>query len=121
MELGVIGFIFSALSLYFNGYVLKFNRLDSLVRGFCKSRSCNKVAQRKILLLRVKMIKYVHLMIILSLISNTFSIAFLFFKQDRMGNSFFFLAMFFFFSSALAGGIELFYSTKAINLELEDV
>ena len=117
--------LFPAISVLFLAYSNRFlaiaNRIREQHNLFNKTQS--PVAKKQIdsLRLRIRFIVAMQLLAVVGVISCTLAMELIFYELQYYGNLTFGLSMVFIVLSLLASVSELLISTKALNIELEDM
>ncbi len=117
--------LFPAITILFLAYSNRFLTIASRIRekhvDFNKTRS--PIAQKQIASFRhrLQFIVVMELFAVVGIISCTVAMGFIFFGLQQCGNFAFGISIAFITLSLLASIIELLLSTKALNIELEDM
>lgn len=117
--------LFPAITILFLAYSNRFLTIATRIRekhaDFNKTHS--PVAQKQIASFRrrLQFIVVMQLFAVLGIISCTVAMGFIFFNSQQWGNCAFGTSIVFITLSLLASIIELLLSTKALNIELEDM
>jgi hypothetical protein len=117
--------LFPAITILFLAYSNRFLTIATRIRekhaDFNKTRS--PVAEKQIasFRLRLRYIVAMEMFGVLGIISCTVAMGFIFYGFQNYGNIAFAISMIFIVLSLLASTIELFFSMRALNIELEDM
>lgn len=117
--------LFPAITILFLAYSNRFLTIATRIRekhaDFNKTHS--PVAEKQIasFRLRLRFIVAMEMFAVLGIISCIISTGFIFYRLQNVGNLAFAISMIFIVLSLLASIIELFFSTRALNIELEDM
>ena len=117
--------LFPAITILFLAYSNRFLTIATRIRekhiDFNKTHS--PIAQKQIASFRrrLQFIVAMELFAVLGIISCTVAMGFIFFNLQQAGNLAFAISIVFITLSLLASIIELLLSTKALNIELEDM
>jgi hypothetical protein len=117
--------LFPAITILFLAYSNRFLTIATRIRekhaDFNKTRS--PIAQKQIVSFR-RRLQYIvgmEMFAVLGIISCIVAMGFIFFGFQYYGNLSFAISMTFIVLSLFASVIELFFSTRALNIELEDM
>lgn len=117
--------LFPAISLLMLAYTNRFLALASLIRNLHAKFPHNNqnvvLAQLKNLRLRIKLIKYMQGLGVLSIFLCVVCILFLFFNYFTIAKILFACSLFIFLSSLALSLLEINISTNALELELSDM
>jgi len=117
--------LFPAITILFLAYSNRFLTIATRIRekhaDFNKTHS--PIAQKQIVSFRRRIgyIVAMEMFAVLGIISCIFSTGFIFYGLQYYGNVSFAISMLFIILSLFASMIELWFSTRALNIELEDV
>ncbi|MGB4499346.1 MAG: DUF2721 domain-containing protein [Methylococcaceae bacterium] len=117
--------LFPAITILFLAYSNRFLTIATRIRekhaDFNKTRS--PIAQKQIVSFRRRLqyIVAMEMFAVLGIISCIVAMGFIFFGFQYYGNLSFAISMMFIVLSLFASVIELFFSTRALNIELEDM
>ncbi|MEN9897103.1 MAG: hypothetical protein RLZZ66_752 [Pseudomonadota bacterium] len=117
--------LFPAITILFLAYSNRFLTIASRIREkhdvFSKTQS--PIAQKQILSFRkrIRLILAMELLAVLGIIHCTVAMGFVFFSMQYLGNIAFALSIIFIIFSLIASIGELLLSTKALNIEIEDM
>lgn len=117
--------LFPAITILFLAYSNRFLTIATRIRekhaDFNKTHS--PIAEKQIISFRrrLRYIVAMEMFAVLGIISCIVSTALIFFGRQYDGNLAFVVSMIFIILSLLASIIELFFSTRALNIELEDM
>jgi hypothetical protein len=117
--------LFPAITILFLAYSNRFLTIASRIREkhdvFSKTKS--PIAQKQIVSFRkrIRLILAMELLAILGIIHCTVAMGFVFFSMQYQGNIAFALSIIFIILSLIASIGELLLSTKALNIEIEDM
>ncbi len=114
--------LFSGISMFFNGYTIRYLNLSRLIRDFHNhpDKDCNLKAQISNLKLRVIYIKWIQFFSVLSLLLATLSVFTIFFKYIQTGWILFTFSIISFLISLIISALEIKISTIALNISLKD-
>jgi flagellar biosynthesis protein FlhB len=114
--------LFSGISMFFNGYTIRYLNLSRLIRDFHNhpDKDCNLEAQISNLRLRVIYIKWIQFFSVLSLLLATLSVFTIFFKYIQTGWILFTFSIISFLISLIISALEIKISTIALNISLKD-
>ncbi|MCL7421814.1 MAG: DUF2721 domain-containing protein [Methylobacter sp.] len=117
--------LFPAISVLFLAYANRFLAIASRIREqhnlFNKTQSPVAKKQIESLRKRIRFIIAMQLLAVIGIISCIIAMGLIFFGLQTYGNIMFGLSMVFIILSLLASVSELLISTKALNIELEDM
>lgn len=117
--------LFPAITILFLAYSNRFLTIATRIRekhaDFNKTHS--PIAEKQIISFRrrLRYIVAMEMFAVLGIISCIVSTGYIFFENQHYGNLAFAISMIFIILSLLASIIELFFSTRALNIELEDM
>lgn len=117
--------LFPAITILFLAYSNRFLTIATRIRekhaDFNKTHS--PIAEKQIISFRhrLRYIVAMEMFAVLGIISCIVSTGYIFFGEQYYGNLAFVISMVFIILSLLASIIELFFSTRALNIELEDM
>jgi uncharacterized protein DUF2721 len=122
MNYAIPALLFSGISMFFNGYTIRYLNLSRLIRDFHNhpDKDCNLKAQISNLRLRVKYIKWIQFFSVLSLLFATLSVFTIFFKHIQTGCILFTFSIISFLISLIISALEIKISTIALNISLKD-
>jgi len=122
MNYAIPALLFSGISMFFNGYTIRYLNLSRLIRDFHNhpDKDCNLEAQISNLRLRVKYIKWIQFFSVLSLLLATLSVFTIFFKHIQTGWILFAFSIISFLISLIISALEIKISTIALNISLKD-
>ena len=114
--------LFSGISMFFNGYTIRYLNLSRLIRDFHNhpDKDCNLEAQIPKLRLRLIYIKWIQFFSVLSLLLATLSVFTIFFKYIQTGWILFTFSIISFLISLIISALEIKISTIALNISLKD-
>lgn len=114
--------LFSGISMFFNGYTIRYLNLSRLIRDFHNhpDKDCNLEAQISNLRLRVIYVKWIQFFSVLSLLLATLSVFTIFFKYIQTGWILFTFSIISFLISLIISALEIKISTIALNISLKD-
>ena len=114
--------LFSGISIFFNGYTLRYLSLSKLIRDFHNhpDKDCNIKAQISNFRLRAKYIKWIQFFSVFSLLLATTSTFTLFFEYIYIGWILFSCSIISFLISLIISALEIKISTIALNISLKD-
>ena len=114
--------LFSGISMFFNGYTIRYLTLSRLIRDFYNhpNKDCNMEAQISIFRVRIKYVKWIQFFSVLSLLLATLSIFTIFFEYIQTGWILFALSMVSCLISLIISALEIKLSTIALNISLKD-
>lgn len=114
--------LFSGISMFFNGYTVRYLNLFKLIREFHNhpNKNSNLEAQIENLRLRIKYIKWIQFFSVFSLFLATLSVFTIFFKYIQIGWIFFSFSIISFLISLIISAIEIKISTISLNISLKD-
>lgn len=114
--------LFSGISMFFNGYTVRYLNLSKLIRDFHShpDKDCNLKAQIEVFRLRVKYIKWIQLFSVFSLLLATLSVFTIFFEYIQTGWILFAFSIISFLISLIISALEIKISTIALNISLKD-
>lgn len=117
--------LFPAISVLFLAYTNRFLAIASRIREqhnlFNKTQSPVAKKQIESLRLRIRFIIAMQLLAVIGIIGCILSMALIFYGLQNYGSLTFGISMVFIVLSLLASASELLISTKALNIELEDM
>lgn len=117
--------LFPAITILFLAYSNRFLTIATRIRekhaDFNKTHSPVAAKQIMSFRLRLRYIVAMEMFAVLGIISCTIAMGFIFYGLQNYGNIAFAISMLFIVLSLLASIIELFFSMKALNIELEDM
>ncbi len=117
--------LFPAISVLFLAYANRFlaiaNRIRDLHDRFNKNQNPVTIRQISSLRNRIRLIIIMQLLAVSGIISCVFTMGLIYFGFQKIADSIFVLAILFIVLSLLVSMTELLISTKALNLELEDM
>lgn len=125
IEITTPALLFPAITILFLAYSNRFLTIATRIRekhaDFNKTQS--RVAQKQIasFRLRLRFIVAMEVFAVLGIISCTVAIGFIFYSLQQAGNFAFATSILFIVLSLLASILELFFSTRALNIELADM
>ncbi|UUV19244.1 DUF2721 domain-containing protein [Fusobacteria bacterium ZRK30] len=114
--------LFSGISMFFNGYTIRYLNLSQLIRDFHNQpdKNCNIKAQISNFRLRVKYIKWIQFFSVFSLFLATLSTFTIFFEYIQIGWILFTTSIISFLISLIISALEIKISTIALNISLKD-
>ncbi|MCS5420828.1 MULTISPECIES: DUF2721 domain-containing protein [Psychrilyobacter] len=114
--------LFSGISMFFNGYTIRYLNLSRLIRDFHSrpDKDCNLKAQIEIFRLRVKYIKWIQLFSVFSLLLATLSVFTIFFEYIQTGWILFAFSIISFLISLIISALEIKISTTALNISTKN-
>ena len=114
--------LFSGISMFFNGYTIRYLTLSRLIRDFHNrpDKDCNVEAQISIFRSRIQYVKWIQFFSVFSLLLATLSIFTIFFKYIQIGWILFAFSMISFLISLIISALEIKLSTIALNISLKD-
>ena len=112
--------LFSGISMFFNGYTIRYIKLSKLIRNLHKipEKNYNIVTQIEQFRKRLKYVKWIQFFSVLSLIFATLSIFFGFLEFNFLYYSFFIFSFINFLISLIISILEIKISTKALDISL---
>ncbi len=117
--------LFPAISVLFLAYANRFlaiaNRIRDLHDRFNKNQNPVTIRQISSLRNRIRLIIIMQLLAVSGIISCVFTMGLIYFGFQKIADSIFVLVILFIVLSLLVSMTELLISTKALNLELEDM
>jgi hypothetical protein len=125
IEITTPALLFPAITILFLAYSNRFLTIATRIRekhaDFNKTRS--PVAEKQIasFRLRLRFIVAMEMFAVLGIISCTVAMGLIFFSLQQAGNFAFATSILFIILSLLASIMELIFSTRALNIELEDM
>ncbi|GAB6138537.1 DUF2721 domain-containing protein [Halanaerobaculum tunisiense] len=118
--------LFSTLSLLMAAYAVRFSAVAKLIRRLSLKIKNNNSDQpeyyRKqifILSKRISYIKFLQFFGVLSLFCSTSTMLLLLFKEVMIATIFFSIAIILFLLALIIAAIEIYYSTKALNIKTQ--
>lgn len=125
MDITTPALLFPAISVLFLAYANRFlaiaKRIRDLHDRFNKTRSPITQKQIESLKKHIRLIIIMQLLAVMGIICCVFAIGFIFFGFSFSASIAFCISMFFIVLSLLTSMRELLMSTKALNLELEEI
>jgi hypothetical protein len=127
MELSTPAILFSTISLLLLAFTNRYLAMANLVRGLHKKfkeeglKDSRLVPQIKLLLKRLRLIRNMQIISILSLLFSAISMLFLFMKEENIGIAIFGIAIGLLILSLIISVIEITMSNEAIKIELSDM
>lgn len=114
--------LFSGISMFFNGYTIRYLNLFKLIREFHNhpNKDCNLKAQIENFRLRIIYIKWIQFFSVFSLLLATLSVFTIFFEYIRTGYILFFFSTISFLISLIISALEIKISTVSLNISLKD-
>ncbi|KXS41154.1 MAG: Protein of unknown function (DUF2721) [Candidatus Frackibacter sp. T328-2] len=119
-------FLFSTISLLMSAYGVRFTKICQVARNLSSEIRDTDLPKKKnfkkqllIFTKRLGYIRYLQLFAVVSLFFSTLSMFFLLFGKIDFGNITFILAVLFFLVSLVTSLIEIYYSMKALDINLE--
>jgi len=114
--------LFSGISLFLNGYTIRYLTLSRLIRDFYNhpDKDCNMETQISIFRVRIKYVKWIQFFSVFSMLLATLSIFTMFYEYIRIGWIFFSFSMISFLISLIISAIEIKISTIALNISLKN-
>lgn len=114
--------LFSGISMFFNGYTIRYLNLFRLIREFNNypDKDCNLKPQIENFRLRIKYIKWIQLFSVFSLFLATLSIFTIFFEYIQIGLILFSLSIISFLISLIISALEIKISTISLNISTTD-
>jgi hypothetical protein len=126
LEVNTPAFLFSTISLLMSAYAGRFSKISKMIRRLSvdlhSSNSAEKQYLKEQILLfskRISYIKRLQLSGISSLFCSSLSMFFLLFEKVILANISFVFAIIFFLLCLLISLIEIYYSVRALELNLE--
>ena len=123
MELSTAALLFGSISLILLAYTNRFHTLASLIREIHSSANNSDTLQKEqipLLRRRLTLVKYMQALGVLSFLLCTASLFFLFIKMLFLGKLVFLLSVVTLMLSLTLSLIEVWVSTKALDLVLND-
>jgi len=122
MNYAIPALLFSGISMFFNGYTIRYLNISKLIRNFYNhpDKDCNIEAQISNFRLRLKYIKWIQFYSVSSLFLATLSIFTIFFEYIQIGWILFLFSMISFLISLIISALEIKISTIALNISLKD-
>ncbi|MGB6128284.1 MAG: DUF2721 domain-containing protein [Psychrilyobacter sp.] len=122
MNYAIPALLFSGISMFFNGYTIRYLNISKLIRNFHNhpDKDCNIEAQILNFRLRLKYIKWIQFFSVFSLFLATLSIFTIFFQHIQVGWILFLFSMICFLISLIISALEIKISTIALNISLKD-
>lgn len=122
MNYAVPALLFSGISMFFNGYTVRYIKLSKLIRSFHEipNKDYNITSQIDQFRIRLKYIKWIQFFSILSLFLATLSMFFGFLNFHFFYQLSFFLSFICFLISLIISVLEINTSTKALDISLND-
>ncbi|SOE19679.1 Protein of unknown function [Spirosomataceae bacterium TFI 002] len=127
MEVSTPAILFSTISLLLLAFTNRYLAMANLIRGLHKkfkeegTKDPRLVPQIKLLLKRLKLIRNMQIISILSLLFSAVSMLFLFLKEEEIGIMIFGAAIGLLILSLVISVIEITMSNEAIKIELSDM
>lgn len=127
MEITTPAILFSTVSLLLLAFTNRYLAMANLIRGLHKkfqedgTRDNRLIPQIKLLLLRLRLIRNMQIISVLSLLFSAVSMFLLFFHFFEAGKGLFVLAMCFQIIALLMSVYEITLSNQAIKIELSDM
>lgn len=114
--------LFSGISMFFNGYTIRYLNLSKLIRDFHNHPDKNSNIQSQIsnFRLRVKYIKWIQFFSVFSLFLAALSMFTIFFEHIQIGWVLFAFSIISFLISLIISALEIKISTIALNISLKD-
>lgn len=114
--------LFSGISMFFNGYTIRYLNLSKLIRDFHNHPDKNFNIQSQIsnFRLRVKYIKWIQFFSVSSLFLAALSMFTIFFEHIQIGWVLFAFSIISFLISLIVSALEIKISTIALNISLKD-
>lgn len=122
MNYAIPALLFSGISMFFNGYTIKYLNLSKLIRDFHNhpDKDCNIEAQILNFRLRIKYVKWIQFFSVFSLFLATLSVFIIFFEHIQTGWVLFIFSIISFLISLVISAMEIKISTIALNISLKD-
>lgn len=127
MEVSTPAILFSTISLLLLAFTNRYLAMANLIRGLHKkfkeegTKDPRLVPQIKLLLRRLKLIRNMQIISILSLLFSAVSMLFLFLKEEEIGIMIFGAAIGLLILSLIISVVEITMSNEAIKIELSDM
>jgi len=114
--------LFSGISMFFNGYTIRYLYLFKLIREFHNypDKDFNLKAQIDNFKLRLKYIKWIQFFSVFSLSLATLSVFTIFFEYFQAGWILFYFSIISFLISLVISALEIKISTVSLNISLKD-
>ena len=114
--------LFSGISMFFNGYTIRYLNLFKLIREFHNhpDKDCNLKFQIENFRLRIIYIKWIQFFSVFSLLLATLSVFTIFFEYIRTGYILFLFSTISFLISLIISALEIKISTVSLNISLKD-
>ena len=114
--------LFSGISIFFNGYTIRYLNLSKLIREFHNNpdKDNNIAAQISNFRLRIKYIKFIQFFSVFSLLLATLSVFTIFFEYIQIGWDLFAFSVISFLISLIISAIEIKISTFALSISLRN-
>ena len=122
MNYTIPALLFSGISMFFNGYTIRYLNLSKLIRDFHNhpDKNSNILSQISNFRLRVKYIKWIQFFSVFSLFLATLSMFTIFFEHIQIGWVLFAFSIISFLISLIISALEIKISTIALNISLKD-
>jgi uncharacterized membrane protein YwaF len=113
--------LFSGISMFFNGYTIRYLKLSTLIRDFhqIQEKDENIIAQLSLFKRRLKYVKWVQFFSISSMFLATFSIFVGFLDFRNLHSTLFTISISSFLLSLIFSILEIRISTRALNISLK--